>query len=50
MLQNSYRDYSIDAVQRAMWGTQSAYEIKLKSGDNKTKLLVDSKGNILKTK
>jgi hypothetical protein len=49
MLQNSYRDYSIDAVQRAMWGTQSAYEIKLKSGDNKTKLLVDSKGNILKT-
>jgi hypothetical protein len=50
MLQYSYRDYSIDAVQRAMWGTQSAYEIKLKSGDNKTKLLVDSKGNILKTK
>jgi len=50
MLQKDYKDYSIEAVQREMWGTQTAYEVKLKNGDNKTKLLVDSKGNILKQK
>lgn len=50
MLQNKYKDYTIDAAQRASWGTQTAYEIKLKNGDTKTKLLVDSQGNIIKEK
>jgi hypothetical protein len=50
MLQKQYANYSIEAAQREMWGTQTAYEIKLKSGDNKVKLLVDSQGNILKQK
>ena len=50
MLQNQYKDYTIEAVQREMSGTQTAYEIKLKSADSKTKILVDSKGNILKQK
>ena len=50
MLQKDYKDYSIESVQREMWGTQTAYEIKLKNGDSKTKLLIDSQGNILKQK
>lgn len=50
MLQNSYKDYSIESVQREMWGTQMAYEVKLKKGDSKTKLLIDAQGNILKQK
>ena len=50
MLQNQYKDYTVEAAQRQMSGTQTAYELKLKSGDSKVKLLVDSKGNILKQK
>lgn len=50
MLQNSYKDYSIESVQRVMWGTQTAYEVKLKNGESKTKLLIDSEGNVLKQK
>jgi hypothetical protein len=50
MLQNSYKDYSIEGAQRESWGTQTAYEIKLKNGDMKTKLLVDAQGNVIKEK
>ena len=48
MLQDKYKDYTIESAQREISGTQTAYEVKLKSGDNKVKLLVDSKGNVLK--
>ena len=50
MLQKQYKDYAIEGAQREMWGTQTAYEIKLKNGDSKTKLLIDSQGNIIKQK
>ena len=33
-----------------MWKDHLAYEIKLKNGDNKIKLLVDENGNLLKEK
>jgi hypothetical protein len=49
-LQNKYKDYTIESAQREMWGTQTAYELKVKGGDKKTKLLVDSQGNIIKEK
>lgn len=51
LLQQKYNTYTIDAVQREMWGSQTAYEIKLKGTDeSKIKLLVDSDGNIIKEK
>lgn len=48
LLTDKYKDYTIESAQREMSGTQTAYEVKLKSGDNKVKLLVDSNGNVLK--
>ena len=50
LLQNKYKDYTIESAQREMWGTQTAYDVKLKSADSQTKLLIDSQGNILKEK
>jgi hypothetical protein len=51
LLQTNYKDYTIEAVQREMWGSKTAYELKLKGqGDSKIKLLVDSNGTILKEK
>lgn len=51
LLQNRYNTYAIDAVQREMWGSRTAYEITLKgSNDSKIKLLVDADGNILREK
>lgn len=48
MLQDKYKDYTIESAQSEMSGTQTAYEVKLKSGDSKVKILVDSNGNVLK--
>lgn len=45
-----YNGYTIDKVQQEMWKDHMAYEIKLKNGDNKVKLVVDEQGNILKEK
>jgi hypothetical protein len=50
LVQNSYKGYSIESVQRESWKSQTAYELKLVNGDSKVKLLVDSNGNILKEK
>jgi hypothetical protein len=50
ILNSNYNGYSIESVQREMWKDQTAYEIKLSNGDNKMKLLVDNKGNVIKTK
>ena len=47
---NRYPGYTIDQVQREMWKDHMAYEVKLKNGDNKVKLLVDENGNVLKEK
>jgi hypothetical protein len=51
LLQDRYGSYTIETVQREMWGSKTAYEIKLKGGDDsKLKLLVDSNGMVLKEK
>lgn len=50
MIQNNYKGYTIDAVQREMWKSNVAYELKLSQGDNKVKLLVDNNGTVLKQK
>ena len=49
-LQNTYKDYTIESVQREMKGTQTVYEIKLSSGDMKKKVLIDMSGNVIKEK
>ena len=51
MLKERYKDYTIESVQRETFKSQTAYEVKLKQGeDMKVKLLVDANGNILKEK
>ncbi|HEX6334706.1 MAG TPA: PepSY-like domain-containing protein [Flavisolibacter sp.] len=47
---NRYAGYTIESVQREFWKDQMAYEIKLKQGDTKVKMLVDANGNVLKEK
>ena len=49
-LKDKYPNYTIESVQREMWREKNAYEIKLKSGDTKSKVLVDMNGNIIKQK
>ena len=51
LLQNNYSAFTIESVQKESWKGGDAYEIKLKGTDeSKTKILVDTKGNILKEK
>jgi uncharacterized membrane protein YkoI len=50
MIKDKYSGYNIEKVQREMWKDRMAYEVKLKNGDKKVKLLVDDSGNILKEK
>lgn len=50
MIQTKYSGYTIEKVDRELWKDQTAYEVKLKSGDRKVKLLVDANGNVLKEK
>jgi hypothetical protein len=50
LLNNNYKGYTIDAIQREMWRSNTAYELKLSQGDKKIKLLVDSNGSVIKEK
>lgn len=50
LLQDKYKDYMIESAQREMWGSHSAYELKLSKGDSKVKLVVDNNGTVLKEK
>lgn len=50
MIKDKYSGYTIEKVDREMWKDQTAYEVKLKNGDSKIKLLVDNNGNVLKEK
>ncbi len=51
VLNQDFKDYTIEKVQRELWGGSTAYEIKLrKTDDDKVKLLIDSNGTILKRK
>ena len=50
MLNSKYNGYTIEMAQKEMWKDRVAYEVRLKNGDSKTKLLVDADGNIIKQK
>ena len=50
MLNDKFNGYSIEMAQKELWKESMAYEIRLKNGDNRVKLLVDGNGNILKQK
>jgi len=50
MIHDKYPGYTIDWIGREISGSKSNYEVKLSQGDTKTKLLVDSNGNVLKEK
>ena len=50
MIGQKYPGYIIDKVDKEMWKDQVAYEVKLKSGETKVKLLVDANGNVIKEK
>jgi len=50
MINDKYSGYTITAVNREMQKDRIAFEIQLKNGDSKAKLLVDENGNIIKQK
>ena len=50
VLNDKFAGYTISSISREMKKDQMAYEIQLKNGDAKAKVLVDDKGNILKQK
>lgn len=50
MLNDKYAGYSIVTVNKEMQKDRMAYEIQLKNGDSKAKVLVDENGNIIKQK
>ena len=45
-----FPSHTISSVKKEFWKDKMAYEVELKDGDNKVKLLMDSNGNILKQK
>jgi Putative beta-lactamase-inhibitor-like, PepSY-like len=49
-ISNKYAGYTIDKAHQIMWKDRTAYDLKLKNGDNKMKVLIDSDGNVLKEK
>jgi hypothetical protein len=49
-LNTQFPGYTITAVNRELQKDRVAYEIQLKNGDTKAKLLVDANGNIIKQK
>jgi uncharacterized membrane protein YkoI len=49
-LNTQFNGYTITAVNKELQKDRMAYEIQLKNGDSKVKLLVDSNGNIIKQK
>ena len=49
-ISSEYPGYTISSVQKEFKKDNVAYEIQLKNGDSKMKLLVDANGNILKRK
>src|SRR5437762_9574002 len=50
MISDKFPGYSILAINREMQKDRVAYEIQLKNGNSKAKLLVDANGNIIKQK
>ena len=50
MISDKFPGYSIVAINSEMQKDRVAYEIQLKNGNSKAKLLVDANGNIIKQK
>jgi|ERR1051326_7413583 hypothetical protein len=50
MISDKYPGYTITNVDRVMQKDRMAYEIQMKNGNSKSKLLVDENGNIIKQK
>ena len=50
LLNDKFPGYTISSVNREMKKGQMAYELQLKNGDSKIKMLVDDNGNIIKQK
>jgi len=50
MISADYPGYTIATVQKEFKGDKVAYEIQLKNGDSKMKMLVDANGNVIKKK
>ena len=50
MITTKYAGYTITKVDRVMQKDRIAYEVQLKNGDSKAKILVDENGNIIKEK
>jgi putative PepSY-like beta-lactamase-inhibitor len=50
MITSKYAGYTITNVDRVMQKDRVAYEIQLKNGNSKAKVLVDENGNIIKEK
>lgn len=49
-ISSRYPGYTISGVQNEFWRDRNAYQIELKNGNSKTKLLIDANGNVLKEK
>ncbi len=49
-LTSQYTGYTIESVQKEMWQDHLAYEIRIRNGDNRAKLLIAENGTILKQK
>ena len=47
---SNFTGYSIDKVEQVNWKDHTAYEVKLKNGDLKKKVLMDANGTIIKQK
>ena len=50
LIATRYPGYTITKVHNEYWKDRSAYQVELKNGETKVKLLVDANGNILKEK
>ena len=49
-LNNQYKGYTIESIQKETWKDKTAFELKLVNGESRVKLLVDSNGTVLKSK
>ncbi|MES2431029.1 MAG: PepSY-like domain-containing protein [Bacteroidota bacterium] len=49
-LQNQFTEYTVKSVSKENDKNRTAYEIKMEKGDDKMKVLIDEKGNIMKKK
>ena len=50
VISDKFAGYTISSVNREMQKDKMAYEIQLKNGDSKAKVLIDDNGNIIKQK